>query len=115
MKNRHDQLPIALPPGTMELPESGWVRVPRELVRDVFPDWEYLLDRGWIVLVNRRGELSWHHRPFAPGICAFCGKHSEAEWVARYLHSGVPGENAQYSAIAEFICECGARWLQEVS
>ncbi len=112
--NRYERLPVALPPGTMEFPASGWVVVPREVVRAVFPEWSFLLDRGWSVWVNERGELSWNHRGFPPGVCAFCGEKAKVIKEHVFLRSGIPGWDAEYGVGIEYQCRCGAEWYQEI-
>jgi hypothetical protein len=84
----------------IELPTSGWKEVPREVVRSAFPEWEFLLERGWAVLVNEQGLLSWQEPLLDHGVCAFCGERVEM--------AGLHGKFARYE------CSCGAVWYQEI-
>jgi hypothetical protein len=55
-----DRLPRRLPKNAdVELPESGSALVPAEKLREIFPEFSWLIDQGWKVFVTQDGCLVW--------------------------------------------------------
>jgi hypothetical protein len=108
-----DDLPKRLPQGAdVELPSSGWIRVPPEKLREIFPELSQLIDLGWDALVNEERELSWRVPRLPEDVCVFCGQHGELIGTEAYLVSGIPGWDAEYETWCRWRYPiCGYEWI----
>jgi DNA-directed RNA polymerase subunit RPC12/RpoP len=102
-----DRLPRRLPKNAgVELPESGSALVPAEKLREIFPEFSWLIDQGWKVFVTQDGCLVWWYPLY---MCPACGQ--EADLVAE---SVVPISNWNAMVTDIFRCPaCGYEWWYE--
>jgi hypothetical protein len=102
-----DRLPKRLPKNAdVELPESGWALVPAEKVREIFPEFFWLIDQGWKVFVVQSGYLVWW---YPLNRCPACGQ--EANLVTESI---VPISEWNAMVTDIFRCPaCGHEWWYE--
>jgi hypothetical protein len=108
-----DDFPKQLPRGAdVEPPSSGWIRVPPEKPREIFPWLSRLIDLGWDALVNEERELSWRIPLLPEDVCVFCGQPGELVGTEARLVSGIPGWDAEYETWCKWRCPiCGYEWI----
>jgi DNA-directed RNA polymerase subunit RPC12/RpoP len=102
-----DLLPRRLPKNAdVELPASGSALVPAEKLREIFPEFSWLIDQGWKVFVTQDGCLAWW---YPLHMCPACGQ--EAELVAESI---VPVSNWNAMVTDVLRCPaCGHEWWYE--
>jgi hypothetical protein len=102
-----DLLPKWLPKNAdVELPESGSALIPAEKLREIFPEFSWLIDQDWKVFVTRDGCLVWWYPLY---MCPACGQ--EGKLVTESI---VPISNWNAMVVDILRCPaCGHEWWHE--